>query len=139
MERDETIAAIKTALKNRSGKPWSVTGGRGTAWGWISISVPPKRLGCARYHEFNLGDECRVCNETRFGNRAQVCGAHICNSSCYRNYITPEDRAELATLLSLDTVHAQGISIPAASDYRREYIARAGGLMPVIHGAQYWD
>jgi hypothetical protein len=44
LERDEAIKRIKTALRNRSGKTWSVTGGRGTAWGWIHISAPPKRL-----------------------------------------------------------------------------------------------
>jgi hypothetical protein len=42
-DRDETIKAIRTALKQRSGKTWSVTGGRGTAWGWITISAPPAR------------------------------------------------------------------------------------------------
>ena len=41
MDRDETIRAIRAALKRRSGKAWSVTGGRGTAWGWITIDVPP--------------------------------------------------------------------------------------------------
>lgn len=41
-DRDETIKLIKTALKRRSGKPWSVTGGRGTAWGWITIDAQPK-------------------------------------------------------------------------------------------------
>jgi hypothetical protein len=35
--RDQAIQRIKTALKKRSGRPWSVTGGRGTAWGWIHI------------------------------------------------------------------------------------------------------
>jgi len=30
-------------LRRRSGKPWSVTGGRGTAWGWIRITSPPAR------------------------------------------------------------------------------------------------
>ena len=44
MDRNETIKSIRTALKNRSGKMWSVTGGRGTAWGWIRISAPPARL-----------------------------------------------------------------------------------------------
>lgn len=40
--RDETIQAIKAALKSRSTTKWSVTGGRGTAWGWISINVAPR-------------------------------------------------------------------------------------------------
>jgi hypothetical protein len=43
--RDETIAAIRSHLRARSGRSWSVTGGRGTAWGWISIHVPPKARG----------------------------------------------------------------------------------------------
>lgn len=41
--RDETIKAIRQALRKRSGKAWSVTGGRGTAWGWIRITAPPAR------------------------------------------------------------------------------------------------
>jgi len=40
--RDEAIERIRPALKRRSGKAWSVTGGRGTARGWITVNVPPK-------------------------------------------------------------------------------------------------
>lgn len=43
MDRNETIKAIKANLQRRSGKAWSVTGGRGTAWGWLTIASPPKR------------------------------------------------------------------------------------------------
>lgn len=43
MDRNETIKAIKTALQKCSGKTWSVTGGRGTAWGWLTIDAPPAR------------------------------------------------------------------------------------------------
>lgn len=43
MERNEAIIRIRRALKYRSGKTWSVTGGRGTAWGWIEIHAPPAR------------------------------------------------------------------------------------------------
>ncbi len=39
--RDETIARIRAALKRRTGHSWSVTGGRGTAWGWITVTTPP--------------------------------------------------------------------------------------------------
>lgn len=42
MDRNEAIKEIKAALARRSGKAWSVTGGRGTAWGWITVAVPPK-------------------------------------------------------------------------------------------------
>ena len=43
MDRNEAIRRIREGLKARSGKSWSVTGGRGTAWGWITIDVPPRR------------------------------------------------------------------------------------------------
>lgn len=43
IDRDTAIRAIRQSLKDRSGKTWSVRGGRGTAWGWITISTPPAR------------------------------------------------------------------------------------------------
>jgi hypothetical protein len=43
MTRDEAIKRIRDGLKKRSGKSWSVCGGRGSAWGWIDIKSPPKR------------------------------------------------------------------------------------------------
>lgn len=42
-ERSETCRVIRAALKRRSGKAWSVTGGRGTVWGWITITAPRSR------------------------------------------------------------------------------------------------
>lgn len=42
-DRDETIARIRRALRERTGRPWSVAGGRGTAWGWIRVTAPPAR------------------------------------------------------------------------------------------------
>lgn len=38
--------AMKAALKARTGKVWSVTRGRGTACGWITITAPDARLDC---------------------------------------------------------------------------------------------
>lgn len=52
--------------------------------------------------------------------------------------MTAEQRAELAELLGC-TVHTDGVSIPASSDYRNEYIARAAGLTPIRVGTPYWD
>jgi hypothetical protein len=101
-DRDATIKAIRKALRARSGKAWSVTGGRGTAWGWIRISAPPARCG-------------------EFG------------------YMGDEDRAELGRLLGLDPAHCQGISVPASSAYRAEYIDRAEGRAPSAFGSPYWD
>lgn len=42
--RDQAVALIRDALKRRSGKPWSITVGRGTSSQWITISAPPRRL-----------------------------------------------------------------------------------------------
>ena len=46
IDRDEAIKRIRSALKRKTGKTWSVTGGRGTAWGWITVQAPPKRRLC---------------------------------------------------------------------------------------------
>ncbi len=45
VDRDEAITTIRAALKKRSGKAWSVRGDRGTAWGWLTITAPPRRCG----------------------------------------------------------------------------------------------
>lgn len=106
MNRDEAITAIRAALRRRSAKKWSVRGGRGTSWGWITIIAPPKR-----------------CDE--YGSMSE------------------SDRAELADLLGLDAAsaaaHHQGVQIPASTQYRREYIARAEGRKPDVIGTPYWD
>jgi hypothetical protein len=44
LSRDTVIKGLRAALKARTGLTWSVTGGRGTAWGWIRVSAPPKRM-----------------------------------------------------------------------------------------------
>jgi hypothetical protein len=105
IERDEAIKLIRQSLKQRSGKTWSVRGDRGTAWGWITITAPPKR-------------------QVEYG------------------YMSDEDRAELAALLGyerVEEVHHQGVSIPAGSDYRQEFIDRALGRNVTAVGSPYWD
>lgn len=97
LSRNTVTARIRAALRRRSGKRWSVTGGRGTAYGWITIDAAPSRS------------------------------------------MTEAERAELATLLALDTVYHQGVSILASSDYYREYIDRAEGRAPRVIGRPYWD
>lgn len=140
IDRNEAIKTIKAALKARSGKSWSVTGGRGTAWGWIKISVPPSRLGCARHHDFIGPDynDCGDCGANRFVAGYAGCPAHTCTDKCYRGSITPEDAAELKALLGGVNV-SSGVLIPSDSTYRNEYIARAAGLEPTVLGKPYWD
>lgn len=102
LDRNDVCKAIKAELRRRSGKDWSVTGGRGTAYGWIAITAPKSRL-------------------QEFG------------------YMTDADRTELAKLLSLDSVHQQGVSIAASREYRQEYLDRAQGIEPSTVGVPYWD
>jgi hypothetical protein len=101
IDRGEAILAIRAALRARSNRSWSVRGGRGTSWGWITIIAAPKRL--------------------------------------VDGFMTDDDRAELAGLLGLDSVHGQGELIPASSAHRREYLARAQGREPAVRGEPYWD
>ncbi len=125
MDRNETIKIIKAALKRRSGRSWSVTGGRGTAWGWIDINVPPS----LRKAHHRLKDGCPDWPE----NYEEYVDDNA------TGHITPADRDLLAKLLGLESVHQQGVSIPASNDYYREYIERAEGK-PVTKIAQpYWD
>lgn len=58
MDRNETIKAIKANLQRRSNKTWSVTGGRGTSYGWLTISAPPKRLD--QYGYMSLEDRAEL-------------------------------------------------------------------------------
>jgi hypothetical protein len=116
--RNEAILAIRKALKARSGRTWSVRGGRGTAWGWIRIDTPPARTVCWPCAD-GRQDEC-TCARSR--------GA-----------MPAADRETLKALLRLDRVHQQGISIPASSAYYREYVDRAEGREPAEIGTPYWD
>lgn len=125
-DRNEAIAAIRAALRRRTGRAWSVTGGRGTVWGWITVDAPPSRAtwgyrlraGAVTdrpedYEPFDTGEPGRL--------------------------MSPEDRAELARLLGLESVPVQGVSIPAGHDYRTEYVDRAEGRVPRTTGTPYWD
>lgn len=94
-DRDAAIRRIRAGLRARSGKTWSVRGGRGTVWGWIEIAPPPSRD-------------------------------------------TVEAWEELSGLLGFLSTQTH-ISVPAAADYRQEYIDRAEGRTPSVFGSPYWD
>ncbi len=127
MERNDTIKRIKTALQRRSGKQWSVTGGKGTAWGWLEIDAPPARRTWS--HRLKTGavtDRPEDYEEFNTGEPGHNMG--------------PEDRAELGKLLGLDhPAHDQGVSVGASNDYWQEYIDRAEGRQPAKIAQPYWD
>ena len=129
LNRNEVITQIKKSLKRRSGKNWSVTGGRGTSYGWITIDAPPSRrtfINTPKQHNV-------VAMLPGLENWEEI------DTGKSGGHTGPADRAELARLLGLKTVHCQGESIPASSDYRQEYLDRAEGKQPSVFGKPYWD
>lgn len=105
--RDEAIFEIKRALEKRSGKKWSVTGGKGTAWGWIQIDAPPKRRTWS--HRLKAGSVADIPENYE----AYDCGKPGCSMS-------PEDQAELASLMGYDKRGCwQGINVPSSSAHYR--------------------
>jgi hypothetical protein len=84
--RDETIATLKAELKARTGKAWSVKGGRGTAWGWITVSAPPKR--CNDNGHMTADDCAELALLFRLGTRVSSQGISIpASSAYYREYV----------------------------------------------------
>jgi hypothetical protein len=125
--RDTAIRAIKQNLQKRSGKTWSVTGGKGTAWGWITVDAPPAR---------------RTWRHVKAGTNpetGQDIYEEVNDPSKPYGHTGPEERAELAKLMGLDSVHHQGLSIAAGRDYYLEYVERSAGKAPRAIAQPYWD
>jgi hypothetical protein len=43
IDRNAAIARIRDALRAKTGLRWSVTGGRGSDFGWLTVQAPPAR------------------------------------------------------------------------------------------------
>lgn len=80
LERNDAIKQIRSALRKRSGKAWSVTGGRGTSWGWITITAPPARS--TGYGSMNEADQAEL--SELLGQQIGHQGASIPSGSEYR-------------------------------------------------------
>jgi len=129
MNRNETTKQMRTALKRRSGKTWSVTGGSGTSHSWLMIDAPP-----ARRTFTHIPKPHNTTNEPGAENWDEV------DTGKPGGHTSPKERRELATLLGLDSiVGTGGVSIPASNDYWREYIDRCEGRTPAKCGEIYWD
>jgi len=85
IERDEAVKTIRAALRRRSGKSWSVRGGRGTAWGHIYISSPPARM----IDGFFMGPD-------EIAELSELLGEEVCSSTgvIVMDYYEYIDRAE---------------------------------------------
>ena len=80
-DRDATIRALRAELKARTGLAWSVTGGQGSAWGWIKISSPPKR----RATPWHMTDEDAQILADAFAEDVSRQGVSIPASPAYRS------------------------------------------------------
>lgn len=117
IERKDAVRRIRTALKKKTGKTWSVTGGRGTAWSWLCVQAPKKR---------------RVSHKE---NPAWDWTDHWTTESPYIEYVredgpnyytSDEDAKELARafgLIDREKVHFQGLQI--SPDEWEFYVERA--------------
>ncbi len=130
-DRNETIKRIRTALRRRGSIAWSVTGGRGTSWGWLRIDAPPRLRTWQRVEISG--------SAVSYGDPVYRCA----NSYEVGHSMGPYLQAELRKLLGFgpeETCHySQGCSIAAGSDYYAEYIDRAEGRVPTKLGRPYWD
>jgi hypothetical protein len=125
--RNAVIEAVRAALKERTGKAWSVKGGRGTAWGWIQIDTTPKRATCHTVKKAGA-----VSNHPDDYERK--------DTGVPGGVMTDAERAELAGVLGLETVHQQGESVAASTAYYRVIVARAKfGTAGDFTAEPYWD
>ena len=127
LSRAAVIRRIKAGLERRSGKRWSVTGGTGTAYGWLRIDVPPARR--------TWRDRPRP-GATGLGTYAEDYEPY--DSGQPGGSMSPDERTELAGLLGLDRVD-RNVSVAASHDYYREYLDRAEGREPRKIATPYWD
>lgn len=81
IERIEAIAAIKSSLRARSHKVWSVKGGTGTAWGWIYITAPKARL---RDGGMTDADAAELGELLALGQPAHLQGVYVAASQAHR-------------------------------------------------------
>ena len=125
LDRASVIRRISSALKARSGKSWSVTGGKGTAYGWLNIDAMPKFRTWS--HRLPEGAADRPENYVEVNDGAKY------------GHTGPELRAELAQLLGLSCVYLDGVQVPSSNAHYREFIDRAEGRTPSVIAQRYWD
>jgi hypothetical protein len=124
-DRDATIKALRVALKAKTGRAWSVTGGRGTAWGWITITAPAARRTYTRV--LKEGAE-----EFRPESYEWV------NTGEPDRSMSPEDSATLSAIFG--DCHHQGIKVdPRGKDYERHLALAIHGEDLGFKSESHWD
>lgn len=77
----DVAAKIRAALRRRSGKDWSVSRGRGTAGGWLTITSPPSRQVNGHMSEADQAELGRLLGDSR---RVHHQGVSIPSGGDYR-------------------------------------------------------
>lgn len=121
-ERRDAVRRIKTALREITGLAWSVHGGRGTAWGWITVEAPKSRRVSIRDNPA-YEDEWETPDEPRHFEYRRTDGHPNC-------YTSESDCETLAIAFGRDRVGWQGVSI---SPDRREIYVRAIEATARVH------
>jgi hypothetical protein len=87
MKRDEAIKEIKEALKARSGFAWSVSGGRGTGWG--SITIRARKPRAANEYGYLTEEDAALLGELLGLGRVSRQGVLILpNNNYYEEYVS---------------------------------------------------
>lgn len=115
---NDVIKTIRKALKERSGKEWSVSRGKGTACGWLHLTAPPSR----RVHSHDLLPEQE--RKAWLEDAEEMCRALGRRFEPRKDTLSPEDREELSRLLGIE-VNAHGVRISPEVDSYRLYMCRA--------------
>jgi hypothetical protein len=133
MSRNDVIKAIKSALKARTGKSWSVRGGRGTGYGWLTIDAP-KAL--RRWTSEQAGTD--ASGMPVYAER-YLTDAEVAAGKAEYAHMGPATRRKLAELLGLERVQTGGVSIPSGSDFYQCYLDRARTGTSTVTPERYWD
>lgn len=115
IERAEAIKRIKAALKEKTGKVWSVSGSRGTAWGWITVQAPKRR---------RVSHKGNPVYDTHWTTPDEPAYFEYVATDQENYYTSDADCQELADAFGLDKpAHMQGVSI--SPDSREWYVEMA--------------
>jgi hypothetical protein len=110
LERSEAVRRLKAALKKKTGKTWSVTGGRGTGWGWLRIQAPKvRRVAHGVNPRYNGFDQIDVCIR-KTGKPPWI--EFVSDDAEENRYTSDEDSRTLTEIFKPGhSYHYQGLSV----------------------------
>lgn len=129
MDRKTAQTRIRKALKTITGRAWSVTGDRGTAWGWITVHAMPKdRVGEFGYLSDEDAETLTLIIYTGFGVHRVSGQGHL---------VSPDDRewftVRLEGLADLSETMGDEFDADAIAAFDRGW--QGGGGMDEAHMA----